>query len=478
MTRYTMGSEISHRDFSDQDFIAFQKALDAEYDYVEALFRKGAEGFSNDYRIGYELETCLLTEDNQPNPINKKIIDELNSPLFTNELAKYDLEINGNVFSLDKNAPKSLEKDLSALWETVQASAKSFHAKVGLFGVLPSLQHQHFNKEIYQSDMHRYTIASQRIRELRHESVKILFHGEDEISLQKDDVMFEALGTSLQLHLQIPFEKSVDYYHAALLASVILLGFGANSSLVLGKKGWHESRIAIFEQSVDTRDKQRRAEHEETRVHFAHGYINSWIDLFEQNKMFKLIFADVKKTPVNELHHFNLHNGTIWRWVRPILDKDKNGQHTLRLELRVLPSGPTLQDTHTNVWFFTGLIEGLVKSGIDLTQIPFGLLKDDFYTVAKHGLESDFHEPFKGTKVSLQEWILQKGLELTQTGLESFNIQNADLYLDLIRARATTAQNGASWQLGHYKKYNDISKLMEEYMKNAEQNIPVHDWSI
>ncbi len=234
--------------------------------------------------------------------------------------------------------------------------------------------------------MHRYTLVSQRMKELRHESVKVLFHGEDEVSLEKDDVMLEALGTSLQIHLQIPFDQAVEYYHAALLASVVLLGFGANSPLVLGKRAWHESRIAIFEQSVDTRDKERREHGEETRVHFAHGYIDSWLDLFEQNKMFKIIFADVKDKPESDLHHFNLHNGTIWRWVRPILDKDKDGKHTLRLELRVLPSGPTLIDTQANIWFFIGLIQGLVNSKTDLTKIPFETLKDDFYTVAKLGI--------------------------------------------------------------------------------------------
>ncbi|TNF44646.1 MAG: hypothetical protein EP216_01645 [Epsilonproteobacteria bacterium] len=473
-----MGSEISHREFTEEDFIAFKKALYEEHAYIGSLFEKGTEVFSDKYRIGYELETCILTEDNHPNPINKEIIEALDSPLFTNELAKYDLEINGNVFALDENGPNDLKKDLSSLWEQVQKSAERFNAKIGLFGVLPSLRLEHFNKEIYQSDMHRYTVASQRVRELRHESVKILFHGEDEISLQKDDVMFEALGTSLQLHLQIPFETSVEYYHAALLASVVLVGFGANSSLVLGKKGWHESRITIFEQSVDTRDKERREHGEETRVHFAHDYIDSWIDLFEQNKMFKLIFADVKDTPKSELHHFNLHNGTIWRWVRPILGKEKNGKHTLRLELRVLPSGPTLKDIEINIWFFIGLIEGLVKSGINLTNIPFETLKDDFYTVAKHGMESQFHEPFNAQKVSLKEWILDEGLKLAETGLRSFNIRNKQSYLDLIEERVQSCQNGASWQLEHYKKHNDISKLMEDYMINAEQNIPVHYWSI
>jgi len=473
-----MGSEISHREFTKKDFEAFQKALSDEHDYVKALFDKGSTIFSDKYRIGYELEACILDAANLPDPINKKILDTVGSPLFTNELAKYDLEINGNVFSLNGEAPENLNKDLVSLWEQGQKTAQKFDAKLGLFGVLPSLKLEHFNKALYQSDMHRYTLVSQRIRELRHESVKILFHGEDEVSLQKNDVMLEALGTSLQIHFQVPFDEAVDYYHAALLASVVLVGFGANSSLVLGKRAWHESRIAIFEQSVDTRNKQQRAYGAEKRVHFAHGYINSWLDLFKQNKMFKIIFADVKDKPLSDLHHFNLHNGTIWRWVRPILDKDKKGKHTLRLELRVLPSGPTLVDTQVNIWFFIGLIQGLVRSKIDLKKIPFEALKDDFYSVAKSGLETEFHEPEHALKVSLKEWILNEGLRFTKTGLDSLGIDHADAHLNMIKERTSNGQNGASWQLEHFKKYKSIPKLMEDYMQNSEQNIPVHRWSL
>ena len=473
-----MGSEISHREFTEKDFMAFQKALDAEFEYVKTLFEIGCKVFSDRYRIGYELEVCILTENNLPNPINKKILDDIDSPLFTNELARYDLEINGNVFELDHTSPEKLNEDLLSLWKQVQNAAKKFDARIGLFGVLPSLKLEHFNKEVYQSDMHRYTLVSQRIKELRHESVKILFHGEDEVSLEKDDVMFEALGTSLQVHLQIPFDQAVEYYHAALLASVILVGFGANSPLVLGKRAWHESRIAIFEQSVDTRDKERREHGEERRVHFAHGYIDSWLDLFEQNKMFKIIFADVKEQPESDLHHFNLHNGTIWRWIRPILGKDKDGKHTLRLELRVLPSGPTLIDTEVNIWFFIGLIHGLVQSKINLKKIPFETLKDDFYSVAKHGLQTEFHEPENAQKVSLKEWILNEGMTITKMGLDALGIHHTDRYLDTIKQRTSSGQNGASWQLEHFKKFNSIPKLMEDYMKNSEQNIPVHKWSL
>ncbi|MEA2047770.1 MAG: hypothetical protein U9O64_04905 [Campylobacterota bacterium] len=473
-----MGSEISHRVFTKEDFIAFKQALLKEHTYVKGLFEKGSKLFSNQYRIGYELEACILNSKNQPYPINKKILDDIGSALFSNELAKYDLEINGNVFDLNANAPKKLAENLRSLWKRGEDSAQKFHAKLGLFGVLPTLKIEHFNKALYQSDMYRYTLVSQRMRELRDESVKILFQGEDEISLEKDDVMLEALGTSLQIHLQIPFETSVHYYHAALLASVVMVGFGANASLVLGKRAWHESRIAIFEQSVDTRDKQRRDHGDETRVHFAHGYIDSWLDLFEQNKMFKIIFADVKKTPEERLHHFNLHNGTIWRWIRPILAKDKEGKHTLRLELRVLPSGPTLIDTEVNMWFFIGLIEGLVRSKTELTKIPFDTLKDDFYSVAKSGLQTQFHEPVHAKRVSLKEWILHDGVKLAKLGLDSFGIDTIDSYLNIIKERATNGQNGASWQLEHFKKHNSIIKLMEDYMQNSKQNIPVHKWSL
>ncbi len=473
-----MGSEISNRKFTQEDFIAFKKACNDELEYIRTLFAKGSDIFSDKYRIGYELEVCILDSDNQPNPINKKILDDIHSPLFTNELAKYDLEINGNVCELDEDAPFKLNEDLLLLWNKAQTSASKFNAHLGLFGVLPSLKLEHFDQELYQSEMHRYTLVSQRMQELRHEPIKLLFHGKDEVSLEKDDVMLEALGTSLQIHLQIPFDEAVEYYHAALLASVVLTGFAANSPLVVGKRAWHESRIAIFEQSVDTRDKERREHGDEKRVHFAHGYIDSWMDLFEQNNEFKIIFADIKEKPVSDLHHFNLHNGTIWRWVRPILDSDKDGKHTLRLELRSLPSGPTLIDTVTNIWFFIGLIKGLINLKIDLRQIPFDTVKDDFYNTARTGLDTEFHEPVYGKKVSLKEWILSDGLALTKEGLSSFGIVESDQILNIIEERTSNEQNGASWQLLHYEKYKSIPKLMEDYMHQAKQNIPVHKWSL
>ena len=61
-----MGSEISHREFAEEDFIEFRKALYEEHAYIKSLFEKGSEVFSDKYRIGYELETCILTDNNLP----------------------------------------------------------------------------------------------------------------------------------------------------------------------------------------------------------------------------------------------------------------------------------------------------------------------------------------------------------------------------------------------------------------------------
>lgn len=473
-----MGSEIHKSAYSDEDFTAFEKAWLDELVFIKALFAKGSAVFSDEYRLGYELEACILDGNDQPAPCNNAILEELDSPEFTTELANYDLEINGGVFTFDETTTVKLQEELSMLWQLADRAARKCHTRLGLFGVFPSLKQEHFDKERFQSDMLRYTVASQRISELRAESVKILFAGEDIVSFERDDVMSEALSTSLQIHFQVPFTKSVAYYHASLIASVVMTGIGANSPLVLGKRAWHESRIPIFEQSVDVRDKERRAQGDAQRVHFAQGYIESWADLFEQNRDFRIIFPDLLDEPIEKLHHFNLHNGTIWRWIRPIIAQDSDGKWTLRLELRVLPSGPTLVDSEANIWLFIGLIEGLVRSNSDLTKLPFEKLEDDFYRIAKYGITGSLHDPLSGKKVKLSEWIVEEGITLVQKGLNALGIKDTQRYMDIIQHRVESGQNGAQWQLDHYEKYGSIEKLVEDYMSNFEANIPVHKWSI
>lgn len=470
-----MGLEIHKSIYSDDDYKNFEKLWLEELDFVNTLFDT-PNHFSQSKRVGYELEACLLDHNNEPAPLNFEILNDLNSEFFGNELAKYDLEINGAVFELDATAPSLLHNGLHTKWQTLTASAKKFDTHLGLFGVLPNLRKEHFDRQKYQSQMKRYTLFSRRIFEMRQESLHLLFHGEDAVTLQRNDVMSEALCTSLQIHFQVPFSQSVEYYHAALIASVIMVGISANSSLVLGKRAWHESRIPIFEQSVDSRDQQQREHGDIKRVHFANGYIKSWRDLFNQNRNFRVILPDIMDHPKEKLYHFNMHNGTIWRWIRPIIGKDDSGKWTLRMELRALPAGPTLIDTEANLWFMIGLIEGLVDLNIDLTALPFAQLKDDFYNIAKYGIHASFRDPTTLKETQLSKWIENKGIALAQRGLAQLGIEEIEHYLEIIQGRTT--QNGAMWQLAHYKKHHNITKLMEDYMHNFQNNTPIYRWSL
>ena len=56
-----------------------------------------------------------------------------------------------------------------------------------------------------------------------------------------------------------------------------------------------------------------------------------------------------------------LHNGAIWRWVRPLIGFDADGHAHMRLEQRVLPSGPTVLDMVANAAFYYGLVHALAR---------------------------------------------------------------------------------------------------------------------
>jgi hypothetical protein len=179
--------------------------------------------------------------------------------------------------------------------------------------------------------------------------------------------------------------------------------------------------------------------------------------------------------PTESLHHFNLHNGTIWRWVRPILGQNSSGEYHLRLELRVVPSGPTLIDTVANLVFYIGLTEGLMACGNDLTQLEFNTLETDFYAAARDGMKARVHW-IDGRQDSLKNLILSHALPLAQTGLNNMGVENTDKWLDIIAARVSSEQTGADWIMQHWKQHGDTAALVQAYLHHASSNTPVHLW--
>jgi gamma-glutamyl:cysteine ligase YbdK (ATP-grasp superfamily) len=469
-----MGDEISRDHFDQRDFDLFDQRLVEETGFVRSLFEQAA--FDNQSRVlGYELELCLVDKEGHPSRVNQKVLDGCANPLLTMELAKFNLEINGNPFKVDKNVLSNMDSDLTDLYQQVRQTAQGLDAHTVLFGVLPSLHRQHLNCDNYMSEQHRYNQLSHQLIEMRGRPIQLELQGEDHLSIEKNDVMLEALGTSLQIHLQVPFDEAADTYNAALWASMLVLGATPNSPLVLGKSCWQESRIAIFKQAVDTRNPKEVRDGIVPRVHFGKAYIDSMLELFEDNFYYSPILPEVTDSPIEALHHFNLHNGTIWRWVRPILGQSPEGDYHLRLELRVVPSGPTLVDTMANTAFYMGLTEGLKRCGENLRAVEFTRLESDFYRAAQFGMQAQVHW-IDGKQGLLKDVILSHALPLALQGLEQMGIDNPHAWLDIIKARILNQQTGADWILQHWTKFSDTTSLVQTYQRHASQNTPVHSW--
>jgi gamma-glutamyl:cysteine ligase YbdK (ATP-grasp superfamily) len=469
-----MGEEIQKEHFEQADYDRFQQRLEEETEWLRSLFAKRA--FDNSSRmLGYELELCLADRDGNPSRINTHVIEAASNPLFTTELARFNMEINGNVFPYQGNVFNQIEADLAQLYKQAEDAAADFDSQIGLFGVFPSVTEEHLDPQNYMTELHRYNLLSQKLLNMRGRPVKLHLDGEEQLSIEKHDVMLEALATSLQIHIQVPFDEIVPTYHAGLWSSMLVLAATANSPLVLGKSCWQESRIGIFKQSVDTRNPQEIEDRIIPRVHFGKGYIKSLLDLFEDNFYYSPILPEVRDRPVEDLHHLALHNGTIWRWVRPIIARNKDSSYHLRLELRVVPSGPTLIDTIANLVFYIGLTEGLKTLGDQLTEVPFTTLESDFYRAAREGLNTQVHWP-DGEQADLKKILLERALPLAREALNAAGIKDSGRWLDIIEARVSSGATGASWISAHWKEYGDSARLVCDYIKQANTNTPVHLW--
>jgi gamma-glutamyl:cysteine ligase YbdK (ATP-grasp superfamily) len=469
-----MGEEIHKDHFEQADYDRFQQRLEQETEWLRSLFAKRA--FDNSSRLlGYELELCLADRSGNPSRINTNVINAASNPLFTTELARFNMEINGNVFPYQGGVFNQIEADLTALYQQAEGAARKFDSQIGMFGVFPSVTEEHLDPANYMTELHRYKLLNQQLLSMRGRPVHLRLDGEDQLDIEKHDVMLEALATSLQIHIQVPFDEIVPTYHAGLWSSMLILAATANSPLVLGKCCWQESRIGIFKQSVDTRNPQEVEDRIVPRVHFGKGYIKSLLDLFEDNFYYSPILPEVLDRPIEDLHHLALHNGTIWRWVRPIIARNKDGSYHLRLELRVVPSGPTLIDTIANLVFYVGLTEGLKTLGDQLTEVPFATLEEDFYRAAREGLDTSVHWP-DGQELPLKQILLERALPLAREALQAAGIEDCERWLDIIEARVKTGATGADWISRHWKQFGDSAQLVCDYIAQASTNRPVHQW--
>lgn len=454
----------------------FRSRLDEETDHIKHLFENDLFSTRGDI-LGFELEVCLVNPDGTPSPTNRELLDHLDSPLVVPELASFNIEFNGSPAALQGKVFSHIHDELQTTWTQCQDAAEDLNKKIIAIGILPTIKPSMLNSD-YMSDMVRYRALNDRFMALRDgEPLKIDIECEDRLQMVHSDVMLEAATTSFQIHLQGQPETAVRDYNACIVASAPMVALAANSPFLFGKSLWAETRIPIFEQALAL------GERYPPRVKFGDGYIQESIfELYDENRSRQVILLPyVQPEPMMKYAHMRFHNGTIWRWNRPLIGFDFDGQPHLRFEYRSVPSGPTLEDTAANAATNIGFVKYLTNLSDPIEdRIPFDIAKENFYAAARQGLAAEI--TWKDHKVwPIKELILQELLPAAHRALSEHGVDSVDLdhYLGIVEARVANGQNGSTWQRHWVDRHGPIFEdLVLAYWERQESGIPVHKWNL
>jgi len=460
-----------------------------EYMLENGMFEQGRS------RIGAEQEFFLVDSDMRPASIGDKLIKHLDPEYFTPELALFNLEANLDPQDFDAHSLRRIEEQLKLLTHQITSRASSLGAHVVQTGILPTIRKSDLNLDNI-TPKPRYRMLNDVLCGMRGEENRLNIKGLDELMFTHDNVLIEACNTSFQLHFQVTPEEFAKYYNIAQAISGPLLGLAANSPILMGRRLWHESRIALFQQAIDTRSANKSNREQEPRVWFGNSWVKeSVLELYQEDiTRFRVLFAqDIDCDPfdaldngtVPKLQALCLHNGTVYRWNRPCYGISDGKPH-LRIENRILPAGPTALDTMANSALYLGLLCGYGKNDVDFAQhMDFSDAKLNFNNAAMISMNSDMHW-YDNKKYRFDDLVLQELLPVAREGLKARGIDNQDIdkYLGIIEARTKVKKNGAIWMLKNYnfildrgvKKETATQVLTASILNRQANGKPLHLW--
>ncbi len=465
---------------------------------LRALERMLDEGIieSDVNRVGAEQEMFLVDRDWQPAPVALEVLERIDDPHFTTELGRFNLECNLDPIPMGGDTLRRLEAQLEELVGAAQRAAGDVDAAVVLSGILPTLEKSDLSLA-NMTPRPRYHALNQAMTRLRGERYELRLKGRDEIHITHDNVMLEACNTSFQVHFQVSPSNFARLYNIAQAVAAPGLAAATNSPLLFGRQLWRETRIALFQQSIDTRSATGHLREQSPRVSFGRQWVDdSVLEIFREDvsRFRVLLAADVEQDPFEELAHgrpprleaLRLHNGTIYRWNRPCYGIS-NGRPHLRIENRILPAGPSILDEVANAALWFGLLSGVSRTVGDVTRVmDFEVARENFVAAARLGLGAHFRWPGRH-HVSAQELLLEELLPLAREGLQMVEVDSsdADRYLGVIEERVRSLKTGSQWLIdslaalkteGPGKQPECLAALVAATAARQSQRRPVHEW--
>jgi gamma-glutamyl:cysteine ligase YbdK (ATP-grasp superfamily) len=488
-----MGAEVDATTFTREARKQHREKVRKGLDVLARMLNESRFDFERPM-VGLEIELNLVDEELQPAMRNAEVLKAIADPSFQTELGRFNIEVNIAPRRLVGGGFSSFEQSVRKSLNDADPRARQVGCKLVMIGILPSLRAEHVTLDSV-SENPRYSMLDQQIFAARGEDLEIVIDGVERLHMISDTIMPEAACTSTQVHLQVSPEDFAGYWNAAEAIAGVQVALGANSPFLFGKALVAESRIPLFEQSTDTRAEELKTQGVRPRVWFGERWITSIFDLFEENSRFfpALLPISSDEDPVAvldaggvpRLDELRLHNGTVYRWNRPVYDISDGSPH-LRVENRVLPAGPTVVDTMANAAFFAGLVRALANQDRPLwTQMSFQAANENFVAGIRGGIDAEVYWPEIG-QVRVVELVVRKLLPLAAEGLRLWEVDEAEIgrLLDIIERRCLRAANGATWQMAEVARREATGESREDalrgmlaaYVDFMHTNEPVHTW--
>ncbi|PKK12073.1 glutamate-cysteine ligase family protein [Thermomonospora sp. CIF 1] len=491
-----MGKDVPRFTISGMDRRRYRDKVRRNLDVLARMLRESQFEFDRPH-IGLEIELNLVDGRGEPLMRNADVLKAIADPAWATELGQFNIEINIPPRELGGGGTGELERDILGYLKHADGRARELGGALMLVGILPTLRESDLGEESLSAN-ERYKILNEQIFAARGEDMHIDIDGPERLALHIDNIAPEAACTSAQFHLQVSPDDFAAYWNAAQSIAGVQVALAANSPFLFGRRLWHETRITLFEQATDTRPVELKHQGVRPRVWFGERWITSVFDLFEENtRYFPALLplceeedpvATLERGDIPQLGELTLHNGTIYRWNRPIYAV-VNGKPHLRVENRVLPAGPTVADIVANGAFYYGLVRTLAEEERPVwTRMSFRAAEDNLHRAARNGIETTIYWPGYG-EVPVTELTLRKLLPMAHEGLDRWGVDPAkrDRLLGIIEQRCLTGRNGAIWQVETARaieeergvdRHEALRLMTCRYIELMNTNEPVHTWPV
>ncbi len=468
-----------------------ERCVDALRSMLDAGWFVGDE-----HTVGMEVELDLVDPLGRPRLVNDAVLARLERADMQHELGQFNIELNVAPRQLSDAVLRDTEKDLLDILDTCRARIENLGVRIIAVGMLPTLGAEHLTAQRISTNP-RYALMNRRVRAARHRPFLVrIIDACEPVEFTTDSIAPEAAATSLQLHMRVAPDRFADYYNAAQMIAGMQVAVAANAPFLLTRQVWQETRIILLEQLLDTRAPREVRASAPSRVRLGDRWINGPVELFDDLvRLYPPLFPTLEDEDPDAaltagrapaLRELRLHNGTLWRWNRPVYDVQAGRPH-LRIENRVLPSGPTAIDMVANAAFYYGLVRAIVDSDrAPWREMSFAVAERDLHCAARDGLAAQLH--WKGEDHSVVELTRDVLLPAAATGLDAWGVSETDRdrYLGVIEDRVRSGRTGAAWQtrtVCHLEerglaRIGALREMTRRYVEYARTNAPVHEWPL